>query len=95
MMTARPEPWSRQANGTLMARQDSYGVSKSRPQVQAVFLTWDFAAERVTGIEPALSAWEVGGAARPPPADWLTCGCADTLTVRDRDYPRWLLCSGT
>ncbi len=23
-----------------------------------------------------------------PLADWLTCGCADTLPVRDRDYPR-------
>ena len=58
MTTARLESWSRQANGTLMARQDSYGVSKSRPQVQAVLLTWVFVVERVTGIEPALSAWE-------------------------------------
>ena len=58
MMTARLESWSRQANGTLMARQDSYGVSKNRPRVQAVFLSWAFAVERVTGIEPALSAWE-------------------------------------
>ena len=50
---------------------------------------------RVTGIEPALSAWEVSGAARPPPACWLTCGCADGLSVRDRDCPRGLVRSGT
>ena len=42
-----------------------------------------------------LSAWEVRGAVAPSPADWLTCGSADTLTVRDRDCPRWLLRSGT
>ncbi len=42
-----------------------------------------------------LSAWEVRGATFPPPADRLVCGCADTLTVRDRDYPSWLLRSGT
>ena len=30
--------------------------------------------ERTTGIEPALSAWELYGAAWPPPADRLTCG---------------------
>jgi len=28
-------------------------------------LTWDFIAERVTGIEPALSAWEAGDAPWP------------------------------
>ena len=43
----------------------------------------------------ALSAWELYGAARLPPADWLTCGSADILTVRYRDSPRWLLRSGT
>jgi hypothetical protein len=45
-------------------------------------------------VEPALSAWEVCGAAPPSPADLLTCGSADALSVRDRDCPRWLLCSG-
>ena len=29
-----------------------------KAQVQDVVLTWAFASERVTGIEPALSAWE-------------------------------------
>jgi hypothetical protein len=58
-------------------------------------LTCAFRLERVTGIEPALSAWELYGAAEPSPADWLTCGSADTLTVRDRDCPRWFLLTGT
>jgi len=60
-----------------------------------VVLTWCFAVERVTGIEPALSAWELYGAAARLPADWLTCGSAALQTVRDRDCPRWLLRSGT
>ena len=50
---------------------------------------------RVAGIKGALSAWELYGAAAPSPADWLTCGSADSLTVRDRDCPRWLLLTGT
>ena len=51
--------------------------------------------ERVTGIEPALSAWEVCGAAALPPADSVTCGDLDGLSLSDRDYPRALLLSGT
>ena len=58
-------------------------------------LTCGYAVERVTRIELALSAWELYGAASPPPADWLTCGCADVLSVSDPDCPRWLLRSGT
>ncbi len=58
MMTARLESWSQRANGTLMARRDGYGASKNRTQVRTAFLTWAFCSERVTGIEPALSAWE-------------------------------------
>jgi len=41
--------------------------------------------ERVTGIEPALSAWEVCGLADPPPADSLICGFVDELPASDRD----------
>ena len=41
------------------------------------------------------SAWEVCVAGHPPPADWLTCGSADTLPVRDRGCPLRLLSSGT
>jgi hypothetical protein len=43
--------------------------------------------ERVTGIEPALSAWEVCGAADPPPGNSLNSVFADALTVRNRDCP--------
>jgi hypothetical protein len=57
-------------------------------------LTCVFALERVTGIEPALSAREVCVAGHPPP-DWLTCGSADTLPVRDRGCLLRLLSSGT
>jgi len=56
--TARPVPSSPRANGTLMARTDSYGVLTSKAQVRSMRLTWAFVVERVTGIEPALSAWE-------------------------------------
>src|SRR5215831_8654138 len=51
--------------------------------------------ERVTGIEPALSAWEVCGAARVLPADSLTCGDLGGLSTGDHDYPWVLLPSGT
>src|SRR5215471_15041956 len=54
-----------------------------------------FHVERVTGIEPALSAWEVCGAIRLSPADSVTCGELDGHSLSDRDYPRALLSSGT
>jgi hypothetical protein len=53
-----------------------------------------YVMERVTRIELALSAWEVSVTALRPPADWLTCGPAGLLTVRDRDCPQWLIRSG-
>jgi hypothetical protein len=52
-------------------------------------------SERVTRIELALSAWEVGGAVAPSPADSVTCGDLGGLSLSDRDYPRVLLPSGT
>ena len=45
-------------NGTLMARKTHYDSPAVRPGRKSVTLTWAFALERVTGIEPALSAWE-------------------------------------
>jgi hypothetical protein len=33
-------------------------TTRCRPWIEAAALTWAFALERVTGIEPALSAWE-------------------------------------
>jgi len=61
-------------------------------------LIWGFLAEwveRVTGIEPALSAWEVCGAADLSPADSMTCGPLGVLPAGDRDYPRLLIRPGT
>src|SRR5690348_14246247 len=61
-------------------------------------LFWGFLAEwveRVTGIEPALSAWEVCGAVALPPADFVTCGDLGGLSLSYRGYPRALLLSGT
>ena len=66
-----------------------------RPDLRRDPLTCAYIVERVTGIEPALSAWELYGAAWPPPADRLTCSSTSPLTLRDRDCPLWLLCSGT
>ena len=57
--------------------------------------TWRFFVERVTGIELALSAWEVCGAPRVLPAESVTCGDLDGVSASDRDYPWALLPSGT
>ena len=51
-------------------------------------------SSRSVRLKLALSAWEVCVAGHPP-ADWLTCGSADTLPVRDRGCPLRLLSSGT
>ena len=50
--------WSRRANGPLMARQSLRQQHQTRIQAGIMALTWAFLVERVTGIEPALSAWE-------------------------------------
>ena len=57
--------------------------------------TLGFLVERVTGIEAALSAWEVCGATRVLPAESVTCGDLDGLSASDRDYLWALLPSGT
>ncbi len=46
------------ANGPLMARTVCYGPRLVHPGLGESPLAWAFAVERVTGIEPALSAWE-------------------------------------
>ena len=70
MMTmGRPVRSCLSANGPLMARTVGYEPRLVRLGLGESSLTWVFAVERVTGIEPALSAWELYGAARPPPAD--------------------------
>jgi len=50
--------------------------------------------ERVTGIEPALSAWEVSATIRGLPADTLVCGTLARLTASDRELPPSLTQSG-
>jgi hypothetical protein len=42
----------------LMAREINNRHQATRPSAGTHILTWAFALERVTGIEPALSAWE-------------------------------------
>ena len=55
---ARPGRSSPLANCTLIARKAGTTVKQQGPGSGTVVLTWAFALERVTGIEPALSAWE-------------------------------------
>jgi hypothetical protein len=58
MTAAAPGRWSPPVNGTLMARKTDYDSPAARPGRTGMTLTCIFALERVTGIEPALSAWE-------------------------------------
>ena len=83
------------ANGTLMAHGRLRGFYGPGVRDWREPLTWGFLVERVTGIEPALSAWEVCGAVALPPADSVTCGDLGGLSLSDRDCPRVLLPSGT
>jgi hypothetical protein len=50
----------------LMAPRNDQGPGQEN------LLTWAFAMERVTGIEPALSAWEVSSTYRRSPAMSMT-----------------------
>jgi hypothetical protein len=54
----RPGRMSPLANFTLIAREVSNDPEPSRPRLGIVVLTWASCFERVTGIEPALLAWE-------------------------------------
>ena len=45
-------------NGALMAHGAIRSQEEPRSSVRKILSTWSFAVERVTGIEPALSAWE-------------------------------------
>ena len=78
-----------------MARTVSDGPRLVRPDLTVRRLTCALSMKRVTGIEPALSAWELYGAARLQPGDSATCGDIGGLTVSDRDYLQALLLSGT
>ena len=41
-----------------MAQQAVMPLNRRRPNARKTSLAWAFTLERVTGIEPALSAWE-------------------------------------
>jgi hypothetical protein len=56
----------------LMDRRAADGPRLVRPSLGKGALSWGFAVERVTGIEPALSAWELYGAAGRPLAVFVT-----------------------
>jgi hypothetical protein len=65
-MTAAPlGRWCPPVNCTLMARKTDYDSLAARPGRKSMTLTCIFVLERVTGIEPALSAWEAGNTLRP------------------------------
>jgi hypothetical protein len=51
--------------------------------------------ERVTGIEPALSAWEVSSAIRSLRAETLICGILARQAASDPESPPGLIRSGT
>ncbi len=57
-MTARLVGLSLLANCTLIARERLERRGGLSIQLRSRRVTWAFSVERVTGIEPALSAWE-------------------------------------
>ena len=68
------------ANCTLFARKALTTVKQQGPGSGTVVLAWAFGLERVTGIEPALSAWE------------LACHASLTSTLQVRRH-LWLSAS--
>jgi hypothetical protein len=91
-MTAQRARWSRRANCTLIARKINNDPGKIKAQAGQPSLTWAFAWERVTGIEPALSAWE----ADVLPLNYTRAAlgrCGRQASVRPDivpDGPRWI-----
>jgi hypothetical protein len=79
-MMALLGPSVTRANGTLMARGRLSGFSGPGARDQREPLTWDFVVERVTGIEPALSAWETDRSGPLTALSWAVD--APRVTVR-------------
>jgi len=79
-MTGRRACSPRWANGTLMARKIGYRPGVIKAQAGEPSLIWAFSLERVTGIEPALSAWGIRQIRAPDRPD-LEIRC----TASDRD----------
>jgi hypothetical protein len=57
-MTVQPVPSCLRASGPPMARRLAARLAGDLSHGRTVPLSWDLSVERVTGIEPALSAWE-------------------------------------
>jgi hypothetical protein len=69
----------------LMARLARVSTCKTTNEPEEQALTCGFTADRVTGIEPALSAWE---SVRSALLCGLTCdSVCPRVTVRDRSSP--------
>ena len=82
MTTTRRASLSLRANGPLMARRINHYPERSRAQARTDVLTWAFVVERVTGIEPALSAWEL------VPSTPVTCpDLRRRMPASDRERP--------
>jgi len=54
-----------------MARKIRDGPGTIKAQTRTCILTWAFMWERVTGIEPALSAWESTNNPRSAALTWV------------------------
>jgi hypothetical protein len=88
MRTVRQARSSRLANCMLTARKADDCSRTIKARIQAILLTCAFTVERVTGIEPALSAWESVPSGL---LSGLTCGAGcPRVTVTDRSSP-WLM----
>jgi hypothetical protein len=79
-MTAAQAPWSPLANGTLMARRSADRLRASDVRAGSMPLSCGYMVERVTRIEPALSAWEDDGTPYVRAADLHV-----RLAMSDRD----------
>jgi hypothetical protein len=88
-MTARLRRSSRLANCTLIARKAVRPVQKQGLGSRTVVLTWAVTVERVTGIEPALSAWESVQSGPSTGPD-----LRNRLSVNDRESPRFTRVNG-
>src|SRR5437762_8245382 len=82
------------ANCTLIARRGLRAVPDRKAQPMLRGVSCGYIVERVTGIEPPLSAWEVSVTVDRLPAELLTWEPPAALSASDRDYPRLLVRSG-
>jgi hypothetical protein len=84
---------SRLANCMLTARKADDCSRTIKARIQAILLTCAFTVERVTGIEPALSAWEL--ACHALPTTVFAAQRIFALSVSDRYRPSPTVPSGT